>query len=186
MIMTTKRKTSKLFIVGIDPSLTATGLTLDRHTSATLKNKLAEGDDRLRLVHAMVTAHCMGADMAVIEDLPVNAKSAGLTGMSQGAVRMALRDLNIPYVKIPPATLKKAATGDGKAGKPDLRKALDDFQAAGDVALNLKDDNQVDAFWLREIGLTLLGEGSLLADPTAVDRYVDTPPVREVQHRIGS
>lgn len=181
--MTTKTKTRGLFIVGIDPSLSATGVSLDRKTSLTAKNKHAEGDDRLRHLNAVVMSHCMGADLAVVEDLPKNAMGAGLTGMSQGAVRMALRDLNIPYVLIPASTLKKAATGSGKATKPEMRKALEDYHATGEVELNLKDDNQVDAFWLREVGLTLLGQHSLLTDPSAVDRYVDIPPIREVYSR---
>lgn len=175
----------KPFVVGIDPSLAATGLTLDRKTSMTIKSRYAEGDDRLRLIYGAVVSYAMGADLAVIEDLPANAMSAGLTGMSQGAVRMALRDLGVPYVKIPPATVKKAATGKGNATKPQMRKSVEDFVTVGDVELNIKDDNQVDSFWLRESGLTLLGHHSLLTDPEALNKYLTTPPIREAVGRLG-
>lgn len=177
------RKTEP-FIVGIDPSLAATGLTLGRKSSMTVKSKHAEGDDRLRLLYARVKSECFGADFAVLEDLPKNAMSAGLTGMAQGSVRMALLDLDIPFIRITPSTLKKAATGSGKATKVDMRKAAETFYEAGEIDLNIKDNDQVDAFWLREVGLTLLGKHSLLKDPVAVNRYVDTPPVREVMTRL--
>lgn len=183
--MTKTKFKGRPFIVGIDPSLAATGLTLDRTNSMTIKSKHAVGDARLRLLYAWIKTECMGADMAVIEDLPANAMSAGLTGMAQGAVRMALGDLGIPYVKIPPATIKKAATGKGNATKPMMRSFLEDFYEAGQVDLNIKDNDQVDAFWLRECGLTLLGLTSLLHDPEALSKYVDTPPVREVVGRLG-
>lgn len=183
--MTTRTKPRNLHIIGVDPSLAATGLSMDRQNSLTVKSKHAEGDARLTYLYALTKASGFGADLAVIEDLPKNAMGAGLTGMSQGAVRMALQDLNIPYVFITPSTLKKAATGSGKATKPDMAKALQVFVDNGDVEINLKDDNQVDAFWLREVGITLMGYSSLLTDPSAVDRYVDTPPIREVHARLG-
>ena len=52
---------------------------------------------------------------------------------------------------VTPSTLKKFATGRGNATKPDMRMAL--YQRAG---VDCRDDNQVDAWWLRQLGLHII------------------------------
>ena len=71
--------------------------------------------------------------------------------MAQGVVRYILVHTGTRYVTVTAATLKKFATGRGNATKPDMRMAL--YQRAG---IDLRDDNQVDAWWLRQLGLHLL------------------------------
>lgn len=168
--MTRKRQQSAM---GIDPSVTATGIAVEsegfsfRHTSP-LKAKKLKGDYRLiglfdEITYTIGWVDMMGfpVKLAIMEDLPTHAKSAGLTGRAQGAVRMALSEAGVPYMSLPPATLKKAATGKGNADKAAMRAALP--QAYSDV---LADDNQVDAFWLAEIAKHYMGEpADLLAMP---------------------
>ncbi len=139
-------------IVGLDLSMTATGIALADGTTETVKTK-ATGDRRLVAIADAVRAVTAGCDMAVIEDLPTHAKSAGITGMVHGAVRAALIVAGVPYVLITPASVKKYATGKGNAGKPDMAVAL--FKRAG---LEAGDDNQVDAYWLRAMGLDHYGQ----------------------------
>lgn len=137
-------------VVGLDLSMTATGVC-DGDGARTIKPASKDGDRRLVQIVAEIRPVVYGADLVVIEDLPVNAKSAGITGMVHGAVRHMLLSGG-RYVTLPPATLKKFATGRGNAGKPEMAVAL--FKRAG---LELADDNQVDAAWLRFAGLTMLG-----------------------------
>jgi hypothetical protein len=92
----------------------------------------------------------------------MHAKSAGLTGMAQGVIRLACINADLPYVTVPAATLKKFATGKGNATKADMRMAW--FQRAG---FDVRDDNQCDALWLYEIGLHLLGDDTALPLPKA-------------------
>lgn len=147
-------------VIGLDLSLTATGIApwVDGMPTFTVRTVTADGDQRLRriVVDARTEAydHVKGEpiELAVIEDLPTHAHSAGITGMVHGAVRCALMALGVPYALIPPASLKKYATGRGNATKADMRMAL--YKRAG---LDLKDDNQVDAWWLRAAGLEHLG-----------------------------
>jgi Holliday junction resolvasome RuvABC endonuclease subunit len=141
-------------VVGLDLSMTATGICEADGTTRTVRFTSDTAGDA-RLVHIAGTAGvaCIGADLVVIEDLPTHAMAAGITGMVHGAVRADLISEGVPYVLITPATLKKYATGRGNAGKPEMAVAL--FKRFG---LELTDDNQVDAFWLRAAGHDLLGQ----------------------------
>jgi Holliday junction resolvasome RuvABC endonuclease subunit len=140
-------------VLGLDLSLTGTGICLPDGTTFTVKTKTSEGDRRL--VHIAETIRAVasdGVDLAVIEDLPVHGKSAGITGMVHGTARTELIRAGIPYALIAPATLKAYATGSGTGDKTAM--ALAAFKRAG---VEFADDNQCDAFWLRVAGLDWLG-----------------------------
>jgi Holliday junction resolvasome RuvABC endonuclease subunit len=140
-------------VVGLDLSLTATGVAGHDGETFTIKTN-SLGDARLIEIVAKVERATRGVpSLVAIEDLPTHARAAGITGMVHGAVRVRLINDGTPYVLITPATLKKYATGRGNAGKPEMAVAL--FKRAG---LELADDNQVDAWWLRAAGHELLGE----------------------------
>lgn len=141
-------------ILGVDPSLTGTGIAWDTH-QYTCKG---DGDQRLHVIYRTITdlAEKTPFDMAVVEDLPTHGMGAGKTGMAQGVVRLALQVSRVPYVTVPPATLKVYATGRGNATKPDMRVEL--LQR---TRLDLRDDNQVDATWLKHLGADLLGQPTL-------------------------
>ncbi|NUQ98252.1 MAG: Holliday junction endonuclease [Streptomyces sp.] len=158
-------------IIALDLSMTATGLCdIEGHTS-TVKTKLP-GDQRLMGIVENVR-HIAGsgrgylganlADLAVIEDLPTHAKSAGITGMVQGAVRVELMRLGVPYVLVTPASLKKWATGKGNADK--IAMAVSTLKRFGREFPN---DNECDAWCLRAMALDALG--CPLAPMPAVNR----------------
>jgi Holliday junction resolvasome RuvABC endonuclease subunit len=140
-------------VLGLDLSLTATGICLPNGSTLTIKTKTADGDRRL--VHIAETIRAIateGADLAVIEDLPTHAKAAGITGMVHGAARVELIRAGVPFALIVPATLKAYATGTGAGDKTAM--ALAAFKRAG---FEFADDNQCDAWWLRCAGLDRLG-----------------------------
>jgi hypothetical protein len=134
--------------IGIDPSLDGTGLAYGDE----LLTVRGAGDERLRLIYRAVVTATGGTGLAIVEDLPTHGMGAGKTGMAQGVVRLALLHEALPYVLVAPATLKKYATGRGNATKPDMRVEL--LKRTG---LDLRDDNQVDAWWLRALGMDLKG-----------------------------
>lgn len=157
-------------VIGIDPSLDGTGLAWDDQL-ATVRGS-GSGDSRLLAIRRDVvrTARAALAQLAIVEDLPTHAKGAGLTGMAQGVVRLALLEQDVPYVLVPAATLKKYATGRGNATKPDMRVEL--LKRTG---LDIRDDNQVDAWWLRALGMDLAG-GALLTLPQSHRVALDKLP----------
>lgn len=164
-------------IIGIDPSVTATGLFETASGRAqTIKTKAARGDARLHdISNALLNflARCERyITLAVLEDLPISARAAGKTGMAHGVIRERLISMHIDYITLPPATLKKAAVGSGKADKADM---IEGYRAAyPDVTVT--DDNQADAAWLAECGRAFLGMPHNLAAPEALDKYVDRLP----------
>ena len=154
---------SSRVVIGIDPSLSATGVAHDGK-AWTITTKA--GDlERLAQIYTSLNATLAttwGDGLAVLEDLPTHAHGAGLTGMAQGVIRLACLHAGTPYITVPAATLKKYATGKGNATKADMRMAW--FQRAGE---DVRDDNQVDALWLRQIGLALLDHPDAIPMPQA-------------------
>jgi Holliday junction resolvasome RuvABC endonuclease subunit len=151
-------------VLGLDVSLTGTGLAYSEGRwplAGTVSTTAAELDgvrlDRIYLAVRVVIKRRATAGapilLAVIEDLPTHAHSAGLTGMAQGVVRLALHHAGTPMLEVTAATLKKYATGKGNASKADMRMAL--YRRTN---LDLPDDNQVDAMWLYALGRELLSE----------------------------
>jgi Holliday junction resolvasome RuvABC endonuclease subunit len=150
-------------IIGLDISIRATGVAFDGGIAGlTTIRPRSKGDDRLveitQAVLAVLLPHDPATGLVVLEDLPTGLRNAaaGSLGMVHGAVRAELIRLGAPYTTVPPATLKVYATGRGNAQKPDMRMEL--YKRAG---LDVADDNQVDAWWLRALGLDLLGRPAL-------------------------
>lgn len=140
-------------VVGLDLSLSATGIA-ERDGRTWTYSPEGKGDRRLTDIRATIgrtVGH--GVDLVVIEDGVHRSPAAFDLGMVHGAIRMSLLAAGVRYVLVPPSTLKKYATGRHLATKPDMRMAL--YQRMG---IDLRDDNQVDATWLRYAGLQLLGE----------------------------
>lgn len=141
-------------VIGLDLSITATGTASATGELATISGLSHRGDRRLQAIHEGVVALLLNdPHLVVIEDLPTHAHGAGITGMVHGVVRWACLEFDVPYVLVPPATLKKYATGRGNATKSDMRMEL--FRRTG---LDVRDDNQADAWWLRAMGLDYLGD----------------------------
>ena len=143
-------------VMGIDPSLNSTGLALPDGTLLTLKQKAADGDYRLVKIKLGIIDAIFPPnrpDLVVAEDLPRNAMGAGITGQVQGVVRELLQSYKIPYLLVSAATLKKAATGSGRADKSQMRAAWLEYTGED----NPRDD-EVDAAWLRTLGRFMVGD----------------------------
>ena len=155
-------------VVGIDPSLRATGLALHDGELRTLSMPSVESADldgkvaRIRSITGKVAVAAGVGSMCVIEAPAFgmnNRATHELSGLWWSIV-VRLIELGHEVVTIAPGQLKKLATGKGTAPKPDMRMAL--YQRAG---LDVSDNNQVDAWWLRMAGLVHLGHPDALRLP---------------------
>lgn len=145
-------------ILGLDISLTATGVAAPNGQLCTWETDARMGDARLVDISDRLNLLLRSTpiELAIIEDLPTHAHGAGKTAMVHGLIRERLLRRGVPYVLVVAASLKKYATGKGNATKPDMRLEL--FKRAG---LDLRDDNEVDAWWLRAMGLDHYGAAAV-------------------------
>lgn len=162
-----------LQVIGLDLSLTASGICLPDGTTHTIKTNAKDGDRRLlHIGHAIANTLAPGADLAVVEDIPQNSFAAKPISMVHGVVRAALLEAGVPYVLVTAATLKKFATGKGSGDK--IPMAIAALKRAG---REFPDDNQCDAWWLRHAGLDALGQPEIAmpADQRAALNKVTWP-----------
>lgn len=142
-------------VLGLDLSITATGVAAGDGELMTLRHKV-EGDRRLLNIEACIETVAIDVTFAAIEDLPTHAHGAGITGMVHGVTRLALLKAEVPYLLVPPSSLKVYATGNGRCQKADMRVEL-----LTRTGVDVPDDNQCDAEWLRLLGLDLAGHPEL-------------------------
>lgn len=147
------------YVVGLDLSITATGICGRHADTWTVGGKADLGDRRLSLIVDSIIG-AIGLDgwvakhtLVVIEGLAIHGPGGAMAAAQlMGAVKVALMDHGSTYVEVPPSTLKKYATGKGNATKADMAVAL--YKRAG---IELANDNEVDAWWLRAAGMQALG-----------------------------
>ena len=151
-------------VVGLDPSLTGTGIACEEGFServitpsaTSLRGQL----QRMNIIASRVAMRTADGALVVIEapsfgsNYPGHHAIAGLWWILVATVV----GKGCPVVQVAPSSLKKFATGNGRAKKVQMRSAWLEHTGA-DVA----DDNRVDALFLRQIGLHLVG------DPEAID-----------------
>lgn len=151
-------------VVGVDLSLTGTGIATADGELTVRTNAADPIEMRLQVIRNAVLHRCAvvpPVDLVVIEDFVTRSPAASTLGMVHGVVRVALTEAGIPFVLVPPATLKKYVCGKGTAKKDDMR--METYKRFG---LDIADDNQVDAFGLRAMALDALGH-PLRTMPTA-------------------
>ncbi|ALF00183.1 crossover junction endodeoxyribonuclease RuvC [Streptomyces sp. SPB78] len=141
-------------VIGLDLSITSTGVCLPDGTTYRIKTRAADADRRLLHIRDAVADDLAEhrPHLAVIEDLPTKMHAAALKiiGKLHGVVVGALLDTDVPYAYVPPATLKQFACDKGNADKAQLAAAA--YLAAGAEFADDKGGDQCDAWWLRAAG----------------------------------
>lgn len=153
-------------VVGLDLSLTRTGICLP-DGSATLLRPKTKGCERMVEIRNEVIWFTGHADLVFRADpRPPRCDIVAIEGFAYGRpnkahdiggigwiIRVALHEAGIKYVEIPPTVLKRYATGKGNAGKPDmLAAAIRRLDYLG------SDDNEADAMWLHALAMDAYGD----------------------------
>lgn len=141
---------SRLIVTALDLSLTATGwatshaIMSDQSSGVLSPPKLPNSIARLRWIRAAVIERVAMSNLVVIEGYAFGRiQQAHHLGELGGVIRVALADRGMPFVEIPPASLKLFATGKGNAKKDEvLAAAIRKLGYAG------HDHNEADAIWL--------------------------------------
>lgn len=160
--------------MGIDPSLSATGICLPTgETTRWVPPKGFVGDQRLAwFEHQMLTATVNPMtipNLVILEGYAYGrANQAHQLGELGGIIRLTLRKAFVPYVVVPPSTLKKYATGKGNASKEEVL-----VQAVLRRGVEMTND-EADSWWLWQIGLAyaieIAGKYETLPGYVYVDR----------------
>lgn len=148
-------------IAGLDLSITAPGLCTPDGIAYTVKTSAKTGDRRLLAIRDAVAKAVVGADLAVLEEAPPGLQGNAIKAlhMVQGAVRLYLLDLGMPYAVVNPTTLHLFATGEKcNAKTAKVKMAVAALKLAG---LEFEDDNACDAWWLTQAGLAHYGLSDL-------------------------
>ena len=139
-------------VVGIDASLTGTGLAISngfnlKTATERIESKL-KGVDRLIEIREIVRENILYADLVVIEDYAYSRSNrAHQMGELGGVLRVLFKEMNKNLLIVGTSQLKKFATGRHNASKEEM--AVGAYKKWG---IECKTNDETDAAVLIEIG----------------------------------
>lgn len=147
-------------LIGIDLSLTSTGISVNNTTSLILTS--TKGAERLFVISRKLKEiiETEKVDVAIIEGYSFASRNSQAHSIGElgGVVRMMLWEKSIPYVEVPPTSRAKFATGKGNASKGEVISSIS--AKTGIVFRNSGGNDECDAWVLEEMGKAKLGISS--------------------------
>jgi Holliday junction resolvasome RuvABC endonuclease subunit len=109
-------------ILALDLSLVATGWCLPDGTTGRIDGAKLRGMERIDSIVRQVQSLARGVDLVAIEGYSFGSQGRSVFNIAElgGCVRFLLHRLEVPFVEVPPSTLKKWATGRGNCGKDEM------------------------------------------------------------------
>lgn len=139
-------------LLGLDLSLTSTGFCIDGQTGV-----ISSGLTGVERLEAMRDDICNllvanNVDCVLLEGYSFASRSGQAFSIGElgGVIRLAIYELGIPIVEIPPTCRAKFATGKGNASKNEVISSIS--ARTGIVWGNPGADDKCDAWILEEIG----------------------------------
>lgn len=156
-------------IVALDLSLTGTAVCADGHTDV-LNPGTRRGHERLAWILDRIHdwTHQPDLQLVAIEGYSYasRATQAHKTGELGGLVRHHLWARDIPYIDVPPSSVKKYATGRGNADKDAVIHAA--IRRGGDLYRGHTND-EADAWWIWALACDLTGHPAITVPQTHRD-----------------
>ena len=155
--------TNEWDVIGLDLSLTSTGVAIGDDTYVVAPQKLT-GPERLQFfrtkIHELVAMRMYDVGPRIfvaIEGYSFASRHSHAHALGElgGVMRLWFYDHQIPYVDIPPTSRAKFATGKGNAGKSEVVSAIS--ARTGIFWDGPGNDDRCDAWVLQEMGLTHFG-----------------------------
>jgi len=151
-----------MLVLGIDPGTATTGYGLIQVNGGSKfeavefglieTSKNGEPHKRLALIEYELTKiiKMHGPDVMAIEKLffATNAKTAIRVGQAQGVILLCAAKTNLPVFEYAPGSIKKMISGNGRADKKEMQRALRSLLGAGVRSKKHKKthfDNEADA-----------------------------------------
>lgn len=142
-------------VVGLDLSLTGTGIADVHGLARVLKTTGLDGMGRIEYIRrAILDILTPAVDAVFIEGYSFGSQwNLAQLGELGGVVKLTIWTVGIVYYTIAPNTLKKYATGNGRASKEEVVA-----NARERLGYQGYDNNAADALWLRALGRAYLGD----------------------------
>lgn len=150
-------------VMGLDLSLTGTGVCLPDGSTTLIKTGSLKGCERLSEIRSAVAGAVFLPDMmpqlVVVEDYAAHAKGDE-SGKAElhGVILLAFYDWSIPVAKVNPSTLKAYVVGGG-AKKEDMKLA-----AYKHYRREFASSDECDAFWLYVMALEQFGQAPQMVE----------------------
>jgi Holliday junction resolvasome RuvABC endonuclease subunit len=144
-------------IIGLDLSLTSTGISVSGTTSAILTGY--RGAERLHHISSAIIKICKeeNVDLAIIEGYSFASRNSQAHSIGElgGCVRMRLWEEGIPFVDVPPTCRAKFATGKGNSSKNEVISSIS--AKTGIVWGGSSASDMCDAWILEQMALAQFG-----------------------------
>ena len=175
-------------IMGLDLSLTSTGISIGGRTQAIIskyKEVARLKDIRDQLSWILNESNTVGV---VVEGYAFSARNSQSHKIGElgGVVRLLLHEMEIPFVDVPPTNRAKFATGRGNAAKTEVISAVS--ARTGLIWSGKSADDECDAWLLEEMGLQSLGVGKYSWPEANMSslKNIDWSPIKEVARNGAS
>lgn len=192
-----------MLIIGIDPSLTSTGIVVLRDSKVelaeTTKDRPELGTiERVKLIREQITnvienltdghGEWQAPDLIVIEGFSYGSKGRSLFDIAYlgWRIREDLEQLKvddgIPWLEVPPTQVKQFATGKGNANKEIILQQV--YKRWG---VEFSDNNQADAYVLAQIGRAYSGdtEGLTAFQQEVIANLKGEKPKKKPRKKVG-
>lgn len=174
------------FLIGLDLSLTSTGVSINGETSV-ISTK-ARAAERLHIVSSAILDLCASKEIAcaIIEGYSFASRNSQAHSIGElgGVVRMRLWENGIPYIEVPPTCRAKFATGKGNAGKSEVVSSVS--AKTGIIFSGAGGDDECDAWLLEQMGLAHLNKSKYEWSEVSISSLskVDWAPLDKVRESI--